>query len=69
MHAWTQSGKPLRLVEREADSDDEDPKALACYGVYLPNSLDEEENATEKEIETETEDQNRRLSRICCCGS
>ena len=57
MHAWTQSGEPLRLVEREADSDDEDPKALACYGVYLPNSLDEEKNATEEEIETETEDQ------------
>ena len=37
-------GEPLRLVEREADSDDEEPKALACYGVYLPMTcLNEEE--------------------------
>jgi hypothetical protein len=36
MHAWAPSGEPFRLVEREAASDDEDPKALACYGVYLP---------------------------------
>ena len=32
MKAWARSGDPLRLVEREADSDDEKPKALACYG-------------------------------------
>lgn len=36
MHSWAPSGNPLRLLEREADPDDEDPKALACYGVYLP---------------------------------
>jgi len=43
MHAWARSEEPLRLVEREAAPDDEDPKALACYGVYLPmTSLEEE---------------------------
>lgn len=33
MHAWTSEG-PMRLVEREADRDDPDPKALACYGLF-----------------------------------
>lgn len=47
MQAWAPSGEPFRLVEREADSDDEDPKALACYGVYLPESADEEESSSE----------------------
>ena len=32
LHAWTQD-QPLRLVEKEADKDDPDPKALACYGM------------------------------------
>jgi hypothetical protein len=38
MHAWAPSGEPFRLIEREADSDEEAPKALACYGVYLPEA-------------------------------
>ena len=42
MQAWAQSGDPLRLVEREPDSDDE-LKALACYGVYLPMNSTEED--------------------------
>jgi hypothetical protein len=42
MQAWAPSGEPFRLVEREADSDEEDPKALACYGVYIPESAEEE---------------------------
>lgn len=41
MHAWAPSGEPFRLVEREADSEDEAPKALACYGVYLPTNEEE----------------------------
>ena len=32
------SGEPLCLIEREAYSDEEALKALACYGVYLPES-------------------------------
>jgi len=45
MRAWVPSGKPFRLVEREPDSDEEDPKALACYGVYLPMNSTEEDSA------------------------
>jgi len=32
VHAWT-SDQPLRLVEKQADKADGDPKALACYGL------------------------------------
>ena len=32
LYAWTDD-KPLRLVEKEADPSDPDPKALACYGL------------------------------------
>ena len=31
LHAW--GAEPLRLVQREADAADPDPKALACYGL------------------------------------
>lgn len=36
MHAWAEPGRPLRLVEQEIPDDDPDPKALACYGLWLP---------------------------------
>jgi hypothetical protein len=26
----------MRLVEKEATKNDPDPKALSCYGLYLP---------------------------------
>ena len=32
LHAWTQD-KPMRLVEKQADTTDRTPKALACYGL------------------------------------
>ena len=35
MHAWTASGKSLRLVEHARARDDPDPKALACDGLLL----------------------------------
>jgi DDE superfamily endonuclease len=35
LHAWT-SGGPLRLGMRAGDRDDPEPKALACYGLWLP---------------------------------
>ena len=43
MHAWAPSGEPFRPVEREPDSEEEDPKALACYGVYLPENAEGEQ--------------------------
>lgn len=32
VHAWA-GGEPLHLVERQADKDDPDAKALSCYGL------------------------------------
>ncbi len=36
LHSWVEAGRPTRLVEKEARKDDPDPKALSCYGLYLP---------------------------------
>jgi hypothetical protein len=56
MHAWASPERPLRLVEREAAPDEETPKALACYGVYLPEQETEELKAEKTEAEkTEAE--------------
>jgi hypothetical protein len=35
LHAWT-AGEALRLGLHPADRTDPDPKALACYGLWLP---------------------------------
>ena len=35
LHAWT-AGNPLRLGLHATDRNDPDPKALACYGLWLP---------------------------------
>jgi transposase len=35
LHAWT-SGRPLRLGLHAAGRDDPEAKALACYGLWLP---------------------------------
>lgn len=51
MHAWTPPDRPLRLVEREAVPDEETPKALACYGVYLPEQETEETKAEKTKAE------------------
>jgi len=36
MHTWSVDGKPSRLVQQSAAKDDPDPKAISCYGLYLP---------------------------------
>jgi hypothetical protein len=36
LQTWAEPGRPLRLVEQAVASDDPDPKALAAYGLYLP---------------------------------
>src|SRR5215213_7069632 len=36
LHAWAGPGEQLRLVSHAAGRDDPDPKALACYGLWLP---------------------------------
>ena len=35
LHSWT-VGEALRLAPHPADSADPEPKALACYGLWLP---------------------------------
>jgi transposase len=35
MHSWTEDGKPLQLVEKTPDKAETEPKAIACYGIYL----------------------------------
>ncbi len=35
MHSWSEDGQPLHLVEKTADKAETDPKAIACYGLYL----------------------------------
>jgi transposase len=37
LHAWAAPGERLRLVAPAAERDDPDPKALACYGLWLPD--------------------------------
>ena len=36
LHAWSPADEPLRLIEQTVASDDPDPKALACYGLFVP---------------------------------
>jgi transposase len=36
LHSWAEAKKPVHLLEKEARKDDPEPKALACYGMYLP---------------------------------
>ena len=40
LNAWTEEGKPPRLIQRSVAKDDPEPKAISCYGLYLPE-LDE----------------------------
>ena len=36
LSAWAEPDRPLRLVEQAVSTADPDPKALACYGLWLP---------------------------------
>lgn len=36
LHSWAEAGEPMRLLQKEAKKEDPDPKALSCYGLYLP---------------------------------
>jgi hypothetical protein len=40
LHSWSEAGEPLRLVEQSVAKDDPDPKAISCYGLYLPRLED-----------------------------
>lgn len=34
--SWAEEGKPLRLLQQSVAKDDPEPKAISCYGLYLP---------------------------------
>src|SRR5215217_5050620 len=37
LRSWTDVAKPpMRLLQKEPTKDDPEPKALSCYGLYLP---------------------------------
>ncbi len=36
LSAWCAEGEPLRLVQRAVAKEDPEPKAVSCYGLYLP---------------------------------
>jgi transposase len=36
LHSFGEEGEPLRLVEQSLAKDDPDPKAISCYGLYMP---------------------------------
>jgi hypothetical protein len=36
LHSWAEAGHPVHLLQKEPRKDDPDPKALSCYGLYLP---------------------------------
>ena len=40
LSSWAEEGKPMRLVQQSVEKDDRDPKAISCYGLYVPG-LDE----------------------------
>ena len=37
LHSWSDAGEPpVRLIEQSVAKDDPDPKAICCYGLYVP---------------------------------
>lgn len=36
LHSWAEAGESMRLLQKAARKDDPDPKALSCYGLYVP---------------------------------
>jgi hypothetical protein len=36
LSSWAEEGKPMRLTQQSVGKDDPDPKAISCYGLYLP---------------------------------
>ena len=36
LKSWSEQGEPLRLLQKSVAKDDPEPKAISCYGLYLP---------------------------------
>jgi DDE superfamily endonuclease len=39
VRAWSEDGEPSRLLQQSVAKGDPDPKAISCYGLYLPELL------------------------------
>jgi hypothetical protein len=35
-NSFSEEGKPLHLIQQSVAKDDPDPKAISCYGLYVP---------------------------------
>ena len=38
LNSWAEKGEPMRLLRRSVAKDDPEPKAISCYGLYLPET-------------------------------
>jgi hypothetical protein len=36
LSSFSEEGKPMRLIQQSFAKDDPEPKAISCYGLYLP---------------------------------
>ena len=36
LSSWAEEGNPLHLIQQSVAKDDPEPKAISCYGLYLP---------------------------------
>ena len=36
LSAFSEEGEPPRMIQQSVAKDDPDPKAISCYGLYLP---------------------------------
>jgi hypothetical protein len=36
LSSWAEEGKPKHLVQQSVAKDDPEPKAICCYGLYMP---------------------------------
>lgn len=36
LHTWSEKGEPMRLIQQSVAKDDPDPKAISCYGLFVP---------------------------------
>jgi len=40
LSSWAEEDKPLHLIQQSVEKDDPEPKAISCYGLYLPEISD-----------------------------
>ena len=36
LNSWSEEGKPMHLIQQSVAKDDPEPKAISCYGLYVP---------------------------------